>query len=210
MRLHFSFIMKDMKRSRIWIILAAAAAVMVLLGFRPSSSRLPDAYGTMETEESTVLQKALAYTETRPIYRSRYYVGGYPNDMYGTCVDVVGIALRDAGYDRREKVNEDVRAHPERYDIEHPDIDIDFRRVRNLIVFFENNAEVLTSDVSEIESWKAGDIVIFRNHIGIVSDHRNARGIPYVIHHYSRWQLRYEEDILGTRDDIVMHVRVSV
>ena len=199
-----------MKRSRIWIIPAAAVTVMVLFGFRPSSARLPDAYGKMETEESIVLQKALAYTENRPVYQSRYYAGGYPDDKYGTCVDVVGIALRDAGYDLREKVNEDVRAHPERYEIEEPDIDIDFRRVRNLIVFFEKNAEVVTSDVKDIESWKAGDIVIFRNHIGIVSNHRNARGIPYVIHHYSRWQLRYEEDILGTRDDLVLHVRVPV
>ena len=191
-------------------MLAAAAVTAVLLAFRPSSSRLADAYGRTETETSVVFQKALAYTETRPVYRSRYYAGGYPDDAYGTCVDVVGIALRDAGYDLREQVNEDVTAHTERYDIEEPDINIDFRRVRNLIVFFANNAEMLTCDLNDIEGWKAGDIVVFTNHIGIVSDHRNARGIPYVIHHYSRWQLRYEEDILGTRQDLVLHVRIPV
>ena len=202
--------MNIMKHSRIPIMLVTAAVTAILLGFRPSSSRLADAYGRTENETSVVFQKALAYTETRPVYRSRYYAGGYPDDAYGTCVDVVGIALRDAGYDLREQVNEDVKAHPERYDIEEPDINIDFRRVRNLIVFFANNAEVLTCDLNDIEGWKAGDIVVFTNHIGIVSDHRNVRGIPYVIHHYSRWQLRYEEDILGTRQDLVLHVRVPV
>lgn len=31
--------------------------------------------------------------------------------------------------------------------------------------------------------YESGDIVIFENHIGIVSEHRNDDGIAYVIHH---------------------------
>ena len=100
-------------------------------------------------------------------------------------------------------------AHPERYEIETPDIDIDFRRVKNLIVYFENNEEVLGNDLSQIQDWQGGDLVIFRNHIGIVSDRRNAKGIPYVIHYASPFQLRYEEDILEKRDDLVLHIRVK-
>ncbi len=199
----------SMKRYGFWI-LPALIVFTVLFCYRPSYERLPNHYETGEEMRSAVLDNALAYIETRPVYKSRYYEGGHPNDSYGTCVDVVGIALRDAGYDLRKKVSEDIQTHPDRYAIETPDIDIDFRRVRNLIIYFENNEEVLATDLSDITSWQPGDIVIFRNHIGIVSDRRNARGVPYVIHHYSRWQIRYEEDILETRDDLVLHVRVHV
>ena len=64
-------------------------------------------------------------------------------------------------------------------------------------------------DLNEIEDWQGGDIVIFRNHIGIVSDHRNAEGIPYVIHHSGPFQRRYEEDILEHRNDLIGHYRIS-
>ena len=57
--------------------------------------------------------------------------------------------------------------------------------------------------------WQGGDIVIFENHIGIVSDMRNKRGVPYVIHHSGPFQAAYEEDILESRGDIVGHYRVS-
>lgn len=50
---------------------------------------------------------------------------------------------------------------------------------------------------------------MFRNHIGIVSDRRNERGVPYVIHHDSPWQLAYEQDILEKRNDIVGHYRIG-
>ena len=55
--------------------------------------------------------------------------------------------------------------------------------------------------------WQGGDIVIFKNHIGIISDRRNKNGIPYVIHHCP-WQFRYEENILERRKDIIGHYRI--
>ena len=45
--------------------------------------------------------------------------------------------------------------------------------------------------------------------IGIVSDKRNDRGVAYVIHHNSPFQIAYEEDILEKRDDMTAHYRVS-
>ena len=89
------------------------------------------------------------------------------------------------------------------------DKNIDFRRVQNLKVYFENNAISLTTDVSKIDEWQGGDIVVFRKHIGIVSDNRNSNGIPFVIHHANPFQLRYEEDILTIKNDIVGHFRIS-
>ena len=199
-----------MKKKRIFlaVLVLAFGAVLGLLCFRTSAQRPQNRYEGCEASDSKILAEALSYVSTRPKYKSRYYHGGWPDDGYGTCTDVVGFALRSSGYDLRVKLNEDVLAHPERYDTETPDIDIDFRRVKNLIVYFENNEEVLTNDLTEIQAWQGGDIVIFRNHIGVVSDRRNAKGIPYVIHHASPLQLRYEEDILEGRNDLVLHVRV--
>ena len=156
-----------------------------------------------------VLDNALAYVETRPKYKSRYYQTGYPDDGYGVCTDVVAFALKNAGYDLQALVDADIREHPQRYDIRQPDANIGFRRVRNLKVFFAHHAAALTTDVSRTEEWQGGDLVIFEKHIGIVSDRRNRDGVPYVIHHNSPWQSAYEQDILEKRTDIVGHYRIS-
>ena len=86
---------------------------------------------------------------------------------------------------------------------------IDFRRVKNLKVYFDNNAISLTTDINEIEEWQGGDIVVFKKHIGIISDKRNRKGICFVIHHANPYQIYYEEDILEHRDDIIGHYRIS-
>ena len=106
-------------------------------------------------------------------------------------------------------VQQDIEANPADYDIDEPDQNIDFRRVKNLRVYFSHSAISLTTDISEIEEWQGGDIVVFKNHIGIVSDRRNENGVPYVIHHNDPWQRTYEEDILEDREDIVGHYRVA-
>ncbi len=189
------------------LILFIAAVLASVMTFRTSPARLQD-FSREKEAPSRVLQGAIAYINTRPVYRSRYYAGGWPDDGCGTCTDLAGFALLSCGYDLREKVHADILLHRERYAIEEPDINIDFRRVRNLIPYFQYNAIVLTNDLSEQEEWQGGDLVLFRNHIGVVSDRRNPRGTPYVIHHYGSFQMRYEEDILETRNDLVLHVRV--
>ena len=81
--------------------------------------------------------------------------------------------------------------------------------MRNLNVYFKNTAIVLTTDINKIEEWQGGDIVVFKKHIGIVSDMRNKNGIPFVIHHANPYQFYYEEDILENREDIIGHYRIS-
>ena len=160
-------------------------------------------------EQVDILENALEYISTKPKYQSKYYSTGYSDDEYGVCTDVVAHALKNAGYDLMTLIQEDIQNHFSDYAIDQPDINIDFRRVRNLKVYFDHTAQVLTTDVKDIEDWQGGDIIVFRNHIGIVSDRRNERGVPYVIHHDSPWQLAYEQDILEKRNDIVGHYRIG-
>ena len=160
-------------------------------------------------DETDILNNTREYIKTKPKYKSKYYETGYPNDKYGVCTDVVGNALKNAGYDLMELVNEDIKNNKEKYDIEVIDKNIDFRRVKNLKIFFKNNAINLTTDINKIEEWQGGDIIIFKNHIGIVSDKRNKKGIPFIIHNQSPYQSNYEEDILEIRKDIVGHYRMS-
>ena len=54
-----------------------------------------------------------------------------------------------------------------------------------------------------------GDIVVFKNHISIVSDNRNRKGISFVIHNANSYQKYYEEVILEYHNDLVGHYRIS-
>ena len=162
-------------------------------------------------DQTDILNNVKRYIQTKPKYQSKYYNTGYPNDEYGVCTDVVGFGLKDAGYDLMELVNEDIIAHKERYNIQSIDKNIDFRRVRNLNVYLKNNHISLTTDLSQIAEWQGGDIIVFKDHIGIISDKRNKKGIPFLIHHASPMQVNYEEDILELydKDYIIGHYRIS-
>lgn len=160
-------------------------------------------------DQTDILDGAKKYISTKPKYKSKYYNTGYPNDGYGVCTDVVAFALKDAGYDLQSLVNEHILANKDLYDIEVVDKNIDFRRVKNLKIYLDYNAQSLTTDINDIEKWQGGDIVVFKNHIGIVSDNRNHKGISFVIHHANSYQKYYEEDILEYHNDIVGHYRIS-
>lgn len=160
-------------------------------------------------DQTDILDGAKKYISTKPKYKSKYYNTGYPNDGYGVCTDVVAFALKDAGYDLQSLVNEHILANKDLYDIEVVDKNIDFRRVKNLKIYLDYNAVSLTTDINDIAKWQGGDIVVFKKHIGIVSDNRNRKGISFVIHHANPYQKYYEEDILEYHNDIVGHYRIS-
>lgn len=204
-------IRKEKKKSLILLAIAAAvlAAVLIALavheitrvhyaadfGFDDIKSSI-DADGDGIDDHTDIMRGALAYIATDPIYGSKYYSGGYPDDGYGVCTDVIWNAFRAAGYDLKAMVDRDIAEHPEAYpDIESPDPNIDFRRVRNLRIFFARHAEVLTTKFDDPADWQPGDIVIFDpSHIGICSDKRNFRGVPYLIHHGNLKQGAVESD----------------
>ena len=160
-------------------------------------------------DQTDILNGVRAYIAKKPKYKSKYYANGYPDDEYGVCTDVVAFGLLNAGYDLKTLVNDDIKSNKSLYDIDSPDENIDFRRVKNLNVFFENHALSLTTDVYDIKEWQGGDIVIFEKHIGVISDKRNKNGVPFVIHHANPYQKYYEEDILEKRNDITGHYRIS-
>lgn len=160
-------------------------------------------------DQTDILNGAKDYIATKPKYKSKYYNSGYPDDGYGVCTDVAANALLAAGYDLMELVNQDIMKNPGEYDIDEPDINIDFRRVKNLNIYFRHTALSLTTDTSDPAEWQGGDIVIFKKHIGIISDRRNKKGIPYVIHHISPAQTQYEEDILESYSSVIGHYRIS-
>ena len=160
-----------------------------------------------------ILEGAKIEAQKKPTYRSVYYVGGYPPDGEGVCTDVIWRALKNAGYSLKDMVDEDIKKNVNKYPRVggKPDPNIDFRRVPNLKVYFERNHITLTNDLSKIEEWQPGDIVVFGSkHIGIISDKRNEKGIPYLLHNGG--QPIREEDILeryNAYDPITGHYRLK-
>lgn len=144
-----------------------------------------------------------------PKYKSAYYSGGYPPDNEGVCTDVIWRALKNAGYNLKDLIDEDIKNNLEFYpNIMVPDPNIDFRRVVNLNVYFKRNTKVLTNNPYEIEKWQPGDIVVFNNHIAIISDKRNKNGIPYIIHNAGQ-PIREEDTLLRwyKKKGIIGHYR---
>ena len=125
-------------------------------------------------------------------YDATYYEGGYPPEGRGACTDVIWRAFKEAGYDLKSMLDEDIKLHPEAYGNtgKNPDPNIDFRRVKNLQIFFDRyakelTAEVIQRDIENLKQWQPGDIVIFSSPyepIGIISDQRLNSGVPLVIH----------------------------
>ena len=213
-----------MKKSLKFIIPIAVLliAILITLDF---FNLLPKRYYTAEdfgikTVESAVdfnkngtddytdiLLGARKDAKNHPKYDGKYIDGGYPPDNIGVCTDVVWRGFKNAGYSLKDMVDNDIKNRRNAYSrIEKPDTNIDFRRVKNLRIFFDEYAVSLTTDITEIAEWQAGDIVIFNNekHIGIVSDKRNHDGQPYIIHNGG--QPNREEDYLK-RSTVVAHYR---
>lgn len=164
-------------------------------GYERLKSEL-DADGDSIDDYQDFLDGAREYVNLKPKYKSANYKGGYPPEGEGVCTDVIWYAFKHAGYDLKQMVDEDIKNNLEEYStIDVPDPNIDFRRVKNLKIFFDRKAISLTTDLQSKEEWQGGDIVIFEGHIAIVSDKRNRRGIPYIVHQSRR--LKKEEDAIN-------------
>ena len=129
-----------------------------------------------------------------PTYDSSYVLGGYPSEDRGVCTDVIWRAFREAGYNLKKMVDEDIKKDRSSYPrVDKPDPNIDFRRVPNLESFFKKYGQCLTTDTTDTGQWQRGDIVIYgKKHIAMVSDRFNDKGEPWIIHNYG--QTNREED----------------
>lgn len=148
-----------------------------------------------ESAAAKLTAAAFARTQQRVRYDGRYmaidYPGGdVPNNM-GVCTDVVIRSYRNGlGIDLQQRVHEDMRAdfaaYPKIWGLTRADSNIDHRRVPNLERYFQRQQAALPlTDVAA--DYLPGDIVSWRfangrPHIGIVSDRKNAAGMPLIIH----------------------------
>lgn len=159
-----------------------------------------------------ILLGARRDAENHPTYDGKYIDGGYPPDDIGVCSDVVWRAFKNAGYSLKDMVDADIANNVKDYPrVSKPDPNIDFRRVKNLRVFFDKYAVKLTTDTEKTAEWQPGDIVIFNNnkHIGIVSDKRNSDGRVYIIHNGGQPN-RDEDYFKRTNATVVAHYRFDV
>ncbi|MDL2316753.1 DUF1287 domain-containing protein, partial [Desulfovibrio sp. OttesenSCG-928-A18] len=158
-------------------------------GIPRHSSRLDkNNNGVNDTDD--IIAGARAECSRLVIYRSAYYKGGHPPAGEGVCTDLVWRALAHAGYDLKALIDADIRRSPGAYPrARKADRNIDFRRVPNQKAFFARHGVSLTTkirpgDKENLALWQPGDIVTFTNpdHIAILSDRRNANGIPLLLH----------------------------
>jgi uncharacterized protein len=147
-------------------------------------------------------------------YKRIAYPGGDVARDRGACTDVLIRALRNAGIDLQQRIHEDMRAHfalyPPRKDLSRPDTNIDHRRVANHLVFMRRHGQRLPIETTgdALKTWLPGDLVYWKlssglDHCGVVSNVRNADGLPLVIHNLGR---AAQEDCL-TAFKIVAHYR---
>jgi uncharacterized protein YijF (DUF1287 family) len=140
-----------------------------------------------------------------PAYTSLKYPGGDLPLERGVCTDVVIRALRTAfSADLQKLVHEDMAAHfssyPKIWGLRKTDKNIDHRRVPNLQRYFERRGFKLPVTQNAAD-YQPGDLVTCTvpphlPHIMIVSDKKNADGVPLVIHNIGRGAR--EEDCLFT------------
>ena len=156
-----------------------------------------------------IINGAKKLAEINPAYVSKYYAGGYPPLNEGVCTDVIWWALKEAGYLLKDMMAKDIReeykTEHSAYDIPIIDDNIDFRRVGNQEVFFKKYAENLNPDIYDIGAFQRGDIITFNDseHIAMISDKRNAQGIPYLIQNSDEEQTEKEEDVLLETEMVV-------
>lgn len=145
-----------------------------------------DAKAQLE-QGNNIMLAARIYINNKDLrYDDQYFAGGYPPDDIGVCTDVVWKGFRGIGVNLKNLVDKDIAGNVDEYSgtVSIPDPNIDFRLVPTLEVFFQRNAEVLTTDVDNLLAWQPGDIVTFESsHVAIVSNLRNVWGRPYIIQH---------------------------
>ncbi len=123
-------------------------------------------------------------------YDAAYYRGGPPPKGRGACTDVLYYAFLRTGVNLQDEVDRDIRSSPRLYPAK-GDRNIDYRRCVNLIVWFKGFAKshTLRRDTKMLVQWQPGDVVFWSwsddhgaDHCGIISDRKNAKGVPLVIH----------------------------
>lgn len=128
-----------------------------------------------------------------PGYVAISYPGGDVPPESGVCTDEVIRSYRALGIDLQKEVHEDMLANFSAYPgkakwrLDHPDANIDHRRVPNLMVFFRRKGQVLPITATAAD-YHPGDLVTWDlghglTHIGIVVDRKALLGGRYMVVH---------------------------
>ena len=130
-----------------------------------------------------------------PAYVALDYPGGDLPAEKGVCTDVVIRALREGrNLDLQKLVHEDMKSnfadYPKIWGLRRTDRNIDHRRVPNLMTYFKRRGYAV-SLTQKATDYHPGDLVTCTvppnlPHIMIVSNRRNSRGIPLVLHNIGR------------------------
>lgn len=162
-----------------------------------------------------ILQGALNYVAMHPEHEELHeYPGdGWPSGKKGSAGDVVAYAFKEAGFDLRTLINQDITKNPDAYDSKNPLAEnIAFRVVENQRVYFSRYAESLDTDYTKTKEWQQGDVVFFeKNHVAVVADKVNEKGIRFIVHNFWKYQAGYFQDVLETNawGKVVGHYRVA-
>jgi uncharacterized protein YijF (DUF1287 family) len=175
---------------------AGLMVLAVLSGFGVWSLALPQQQTRQEFIRRLVaaaIERAHHTVRYVPDYvRIPYPNGDVPIDT-GVCTDEIIRSYRAVGVDLQKEVHEDMvkdfSAYPnqKRWRLDHPDSNIDHRRVPNLMVFFQRNGEALPI-TKQAPDYVPGDLVTWDlgggvPHIGIVVDQKPGLCDRYMIVH---------------------------
>jgi uncharacterized protein len=115
-----------------------------------------------------------------PAYVGLAYPGGDVPIERGVCTDVLIRAFRSVGIDLQVLVHEDMVRRFSSYpktSIRKPDSNIDHRRVKNLVTFFNHSGAAVPVTTNDAD-YAAGDIVMWKvgglDHTGLMADTKAA------------------------------------
>lgn len=165
------------------VAVACAALATTLISQAPQRPPAPP-----QLDEFTA--RLVAAANERPKATVRYdpkyvrikYPGGDVPAGTGVCTDEIVRIYRALGIDLQKDVHEDMAAnfalYPRKFGLDHPDTNIDHRRVPNLRVFFARKGTSLPVTRNAAD-YQPGDLVTWDltanaggpTHIGIVVDH---------------------------------------
>ncbi|HUJ62088.1 MAG TPA: DUF1287 domain-containing protein [Kofleriaceae bacterium] len=167
---------------------------------------IPDALDVLIGAKKEVLNGE-AYTAEAEDYIPMTYPGGDVPRHIGVCTDVIVRAVRNAGVDIQRELHEDIRRARAAYPMVKGagDASIDQRRVGTLLPYFERHWEQHTAKLDDpADPLRPGDVILMDtfpsrpgpDHIGILSDTTDDRGLPLVINNWTDGTTVAEMDLL--------------
>jgi hypothetical protein len=167
---------------------------------------IPDPLDLLIGAKKTVAN-ADAYTPEAKGYISLAYPMGDVPRTIGVCTDVIIRAVRNAGIDLQQQLHEDIRRARAAYPMVKGagDPSIDQRRVGTLLSYLRRHWESHTARLDDpADPLRPGDIILMDtfpgragpDHIGILSDRLDDRGLPLVINNWTDGTVTAEMDLL--------------